>query len=261
MLSNAFVSATGNNLVLVGDMTRRALLCSLDPKCERPELREFDRDVVDIAKEDRTKYVVAVLTVLRAYYVAGRSKQRPPLGSFGKWSRLVRDAMLWLGEADPVDTVETVRTLDPKLNAIRAVVEQWREVVGEIPVTAGDLVERAMTWEHSSLDGGGPKYPGLREALLAVAWSGSGKINGQRLGIWIAAHKDRVVDGCRIVKCGERGGSAVWQLQVTPNPGLAGRLGPTAEKSRQHETNRGDSGGLGGPSRSACRKWHGTGQE
>ena len=58
MLSNAFVSATGNNLVLVGDMTRRALLCRLDPQFERPELRKFDRDVIDIVKEDRARSAI-----------------------------------------------------------------------------------------------------------------------------------------------------------------------------------------------------------
>ena len=40
------MTATGNNLVLVGDMTRRALLCRLDPERERPELRRFDSDPV-----------------------------------------------------------------------------------------------------------------------------------------------------------------------------------------------------------------------
>ena len=51
--SNAFVTATGNNLALLGDMTRRSLLCRLDPKCERPELRRFDAEPVAAAKADR----------------------------------------------------------------------------------------------------------------------------------------------------------------------------------------------------------------
>src|SRR5918999_5799642 len=37
----ATVFATGNGLTLLGDMTRRAVLCSLDAKMERPELRKF----------------------------------------------------------------------------------------------------------------------------------------------------------------------------------------------------------------------------
>ena len=112
-------------------------------------------------------------------------------------------------------------------------------------VTAGDLAERAMVWEFSSSDGGGPKYPELREALLTITLSSNGKINSQRLGMWVAAHKDRIIDGYRIVKYGERGGSAVWQLQAMPNSGPAGRPDPTADKARQSGMNRGTRGTRG----------------
>ena len=33
--------ANGNNVLLVGDMTRRTIICNLDPQMERPELRRF----------------------------------------------------------------------------------------------------------------------------------------------------------------------------------------------------------------------------
>jgi putative DNA primase/helicase len=68
----ASVFATGNNLVLLGDMTRRALLCSLDAGVERPELRKFKDDPVGKVESDRGTYVTAALTILRAYNVAGR---------------------------------------------------------------------------------------------------------------------------------------------------------------------------------------------
>src|SRR4051812_47977606 len=37
----AMAFATGNNITLVGDMTRRTVLCTLDAGVERPELRRF----------------------------------------------------------------------------------------------------------------------------------------------------------------------------------------------------------------------------
>jgi putative DNA primase/helicase len=61
LTSGAFVAATGNNLTLVGDITRRALLCSLDPKHARPETRVFDRDPIEAAKSARPQYVAATL--------------------------------------------------------------------------------------------------------------------------------------------------------------------------------------------------------
>ncbi len=50
MPTNVMVTATGNNLVLVGDMTRRAIRCRLDAQVERPELREFDFEPVTRAR-------------------------------------------------------------------------------------------------------------------------------------------------------------------------------------------------------------------
>jgi hypothetical protein len=35
-----------NNLILVGDMVRRAIICTFDAKVERPEMREFEFDPI-----------------------------------------------------------------------------------------------------------------------------------------------------------------------------------------------------------------------
>jgi hypothetical protein len=51
--SNACLFATGNNLAIAGDMTRRALLCSLDPKVERPELLTFSTNPLQTVRENR----------------------------------------------------------------------------------------------------------------------------------------------------------------------------------------------------------------
>jgi hypothetical protein len=119
--TGTFVGLTGNNLVLVGDLTRRAIICRLDARMERPELRAFDFDPVADAKKGRAEYVAAVLTILRAYHVAGRPNRPKPLGSFEAWSELVRGALLWLGCADPVDTMEEIREADPALAQLQAV--------------------------------------------------------------------------------------------------------------------------------------------
>src|SRR4051812_11530345 len=55
----AMFFATGNNLVLVGDMTRRAVLCTLDAGMERPELRPFGFDPIKRVLADRGAYVAA----------------------------------------------------------------------------------------------------------------------------------------------------------------------------------------------------------
>ncbi len=44
--TSVFLSCTGNNLVVQGDMTRRVVVARLDAGVERPELREFDFEPV-----------------------------------------------------------------------------------------------------------------------------------------------------------------------------------------------------------------------
>ena len=128
--SNAFITATGNNLAFIGDATRRALLCSLDPKEERPELREFAFDSVEMAKAGRGKYVMAALAILRAFFVAGRPRQKTPLGSFEEWSSTVRDALLWLEHPDPVESMEAIRENDPRRDELQTVIAQWQWALG-----------------------------------------------------------------------------------------------------------------------------------
>jgi len=212
--SNAMVTATGNNLVLVGDMARRALLCQLDPQCERPELRVFDQDPIYVVRANRGAYLTAALTVLRAFHVAGRPKQSEPLGSFGSWSRWVRDSLIWLGQADSVTTLDRVRENDPKLDALTAVLTQWWEVIGSRRVSVQDIIEQATRTTPPTGLCFKPEMvnPGFREALLHVSGDG-GMINGRRLSKWIGANESRLVTGFRIVrKCMLRG-FMTWELE------------------------------------------------
>ena len=210
--TNTAMFATGNCLVVQGDMTRRVLLCSLDPKCERPELREFAFNPMDMARAGRAAYLRDALTVLRAFHVAGRPRQANPLGSFEAWSNWIRGALLWLGRPDPAETMEKARQSDPKLEALRAVMHQWGEVIGSDRITIANLIKRAIETEPSY----GPGKPafrheGLREALLTIAGQG-GAINSRALGRWLSAHKDKIVDGMRFQQVGKWQGVALWSL-------------------------------------------------
>jgi hypothetical protein len=59
--TNVMVTATGNNLRIAGDLTRRSLICRIDPETERPELRIFKNDPVADAKAQRPQLIVAGL--------------------------------------------------------------------------------------------------------------------------------------------------------------------------------------------------------
>ncbi len=205
VLTNATLFATGNNLRLVGDMTRRALISFLDPQVERPELREFAVDPIEQIRRDRGRYVIAALTILRAYHVAGRPRQTKPLGSFEDWSRWMRDALIWVGEADPCSTMERARGDDPQLERLRAVIHHWKKALGERQVSGAEIAESTTGFLDDN------KANGFRDALLTVAGSGN-LVEVRRLGNWLGRNKDRVVDGMKIVLAGIRNGTNYWQL-------------------------------------------------
>ena len=111
--NNVTIFANGNNILLIEDVVRRVIRCTLDANVERPELRKFSGDPLRTVLEDRGSYIAAALTIVRAYLAAGCPNQCPPLASFSDWSRLVRSALVWLGYADPVATMEAARADDP----------------------------------------------------------------------------------------------------------------------------------------------------
>ncbi|MCG7754948.1 hypothetical protein, partial [Flavihumibacter cheonanensis] len=64
---------TGNNISFVGDTCRRVLPIRLDPRVERPEEREFRHpDLLHFISQERPRLLVAALTVLRGFVLAGR---------------------------------------------------------------------------------------------------------------------------------------------------------------------------------------------
>jgi putative DNA primase/helicase len=207
--SKATVLATGNNLVLVGDVVRRVVLCSLDPQMERPELRKFTRNPVQAVLGSRGAYIAAALTIVRAYLAAGCLGELPSLASFEDWSRLVRSALVWLGRADPVATMEAARGEDPELEALRRVFAAWHAAVGSCPSTTGRLIEIAQ--EVDAVNGNW-KHPDLHAALMEVAATG-GVLKSDKLGRWLKRYRGRIINGLRLSSTADKHSKQqVWRL-------------------------------------------------
>ncbi len=132
--------------------------------------------------------------------------------------------MIWLGEADPCQTMEKVRTTDPKLETLTALVTQWQEVIGMERVSAKGVVDRAIEvdestvsdsyWAASSRKPRIFKHPEFREALLAVAGE-AGAISSRRLGRWLSSNQNRLVGRHKIVADGMVEGIARWRLHLS----------------------------------------------
>jgi hypothetical protein len=204
-LNTATFFATGNNLVIAGDLTRRALLCRMDAKVERPELRTFDHDALKDAQANRGELVIAALTVLRAFQLTNEPVTVGSFGSFEDWSQQIRKPLVWLDRADPCNTIAAIRENDPGREGLAAVVMQWSTKLDpKAAYTVQQVIQRAVD------------VTDFRGALLAVAADRSGNfISSDRLGRWLKRVEGRITNGFRLLNDGTHCGYPLWKLTST----------------------------------------------
>jgi len=202
--TNTLVIATGNHLTPVGDLVRRSLLCRLDPGVERPEEREFSRDLRVHVLQHRPQLVIAALTVLRAYLLAGSPRPQgiKPLASFERWDHLVRGALLWLGEPDPVATREELRENDPVRERRANLLAAWHEHFGSRQVTASDVVFAANSGAAR-----------LQNALVPFAEE-RGELSTKRLGYSLRGLLGVVTDGLRLSRASRTTEGQAFSIEV-----------------------------------------------
>jgi putative DNA primase/helicase len=194
--NSAFTMANGNNLVIGADAVRRVVQIALDADMEDPDSRTFGRNPVTEVLADRGRYVGAVLTIARAYVVAGCPARLPPRASFERWSDIVRSALVWLGWPDPIASLARVRAEDPVRNALFAVVDAWaHELKIDVGYLTAELIKQALETTY----GDEKLRPALGDALFAVAGGRTGMIDPAKLGLWLNANVNRVIGGHKLV--------------------------------------------------------------
>ena len=208
--TRALFLSSGNNVGPVQDMTRRCLTIRLDPGMEIPSVRTFTRpDLVRDLLRERESYVSAALTIVRAWIVAGRPKATcKSLASYGEWSNLCRQPLLWLGCADPTASVFEAIAEDPDRETLARLLVVWQSVFGKAPAMVRDAVKQAhlLHVEHAE----------LREVLHDIA-DERGEINRRKLGWWMRRHAGRIVDGRRLVRTSGNSSAEKWRVEsVSP---------------------------------------------
>lgn len=218
----SLIAATGNNLIIRGDMVRRTITCRLDAGTDSPEQREIQQDLIAEVTARRGELIRACLTIMAAYIQAGSPDVGlTPLGSFEEWSRMVRSALVWAGCADPCEVMDRARADDPERQAVRAVLIAWRETYGDESKTAkavvGDLVGRED----------------LHDALELVARGRFG-IDSQKLGCWLRDHCDGRAGPLQLVRVSSPKGRVVkWRVVDTSAPTDSFHPGDTRSRTER----------------------------
>ncbi|WP_196260226.1 bifunctional DNA primase/polymerase [Pelagibacterium limicola] len=183
--TGSLVIATGNNIELAGDITRRTLFCRIDTGEERPDKIEYSFDAIAETTETRPQLVVAALTILRAYIVAGRPKPLKKIGGFEQWG-LIREALVWLDQPDPELTRELVMADDPHKALLVDFLRLWRDVFQDRQLSLSEV-------GHIASDEG---HEGAQAIINELIANTNGRVfNTRSAGKFLRKHMGRVAGG------------------------------------------------------------------
>ena len=211
--NRALFIATGNNLRMTSDTCRRVLTARIDTQSEKPYTRDFAFDPAQMITNDRLQYVVAALTIVRAYITAGRPKvAKGRTASFEHWDDLVRQPLCWLAGlvresadaelptiADPMEAAARAFEQDPETTKLAAMLEAWHAAFGSMQTTVATVIRRADTDDR------------LGSAVDDIAGQ-AGRVNSRMLGRWIERMTGRIVAGKLFVRVGLRAGVLHWAV-------------------------------------------------
>lgn len=206
--------ATGNNIRLGGDLPRRCVVSRIDSLEARPWLRDSSKFRHPFLKEwiltNRGKILAAILTLLRAWVLAGRpaAPDAPNLGGYESWVRVVGGTLYhagvhgFLGNLDYV--YDTADTETPQWDSF---LTAWYDRVGEKPITANELAKHLE--ENSEF------YDTLPDTLADARKESKGFT--RRIGNALAARAGRRYPGglqlLRSEKTRDR--AVLWQVKMS----------------------------------------------
>ncbi len=218
--------ASGNNVLLAADTARRVCHIRLESPLENPEDRSGFKhaDIRKHVRQNRPALLAAALTILRGYVVAGRPNQGlKSWGSFEGWSDLVRNSIVWCGQADPGETRTELRsTSDSEAGALRQMLVAVQLVDQDnhglrtsdmlkiaIGKTAGD--NKSYSLADSDL---------LCEGIEMFCEASIDRVNTRRLGVRLSHFRNRVVDQMAF-DCTLKSGTNYWFVQPAGGCGVS----------------------------------------
>jgi hypothetical protein len=225
--------ASGNNMQFKGDTARRIVPIDLDPKMERPEERTgfHHNPLTPWVQQERPRLTVAALTIVKAYCAAGCPAQGvTPLGSFEPWSDLIRQSLIWAGEADPCEGRQGIEAeSDPEYEKLATLLQTWEACY---PLPQGQKSSPAKTLHDMIADiatlkamdkppvaPGKPNTPNEYDALQDALGAFDQRYDGKGLRRDAISNKLRVIQGRvigtrRLVKMGkDRTNKTLWGIE------------------------------------------------
>jgi len=210
--------ATGNQFTWQGDGTERRILVSrIESPLEKPDRRPLDNykhperaDVLPLyVRTNRAQLVRDAFTILRAYVVAGKPAVEGAMGGFDAWSKLVRNAICWVGgpDADVLKARPREDDVGDASEAAEIILIHFMAEMGE--ATASNI-------QHALFSESGKKNPDLddaREALEVLTGVNHGSPSPKQVAAALGKLRGKVRDGMvvRHIKPVTNGRQPTWK--------------------------------------------------
>lgn len=227
---------SGNNVGPVRDLSRRIITIRIDPRCATPATIAYKGDPLQEVRNNRGRYVAAVLTIILAWRKAGspRTNTNTIVSYDGAWSDYCRHPLMWLGHPDPTTALVEQIKHDPDAEALSGLMAAWFAAFGSKATTVRKAVEAAAYQASDLLD-----------AIREFPVEERGEINRSKLGWLLKKNANRIVNGLEFQKA-EADGRTAWRVvkvatpPLPPSPPFTGQLQQGSEEAvvepQQHGT-------------------------
>lgn len=194
--------ATGNNLVVGGDIPQRSVLVRLDPKREDPEERSGFAIEEDIWKwlgqeENQIRIMHSLLVLARAWVSRGAARDESHrMRNFTTWAQIIGGLVAWLELPDFLANAAELKAGNDEKSMVIRFLAAWHDKYGDTWKSAQQLVDSARIdyAGDQSHDPWGGNFPTKEVSGKNVAYNSVG------LGRWLNARRDRIWGGYRLVK-------------------------------------------------------------
>ncbi len=222
---------TGNNIRLGGDLPQRCFRIRLNANMPQPwQGRTFRHpNLLDWLSQHRSEVIAHLLTVIRAWFVAGKPEGRGPvLGSFEHWCRTIGGILEFAGIEGFLDNLEELYEIaDCEGQQWMGFAEAWYDVYEDEPIPLSRLVDDLGLFSNNCHDEYFSKFSVLRESIpddLEESFAKPTVSFKKKLGKALARKQDaHFSNGFVFKKAGQDSHKKVvrWQVVRSQNCGVS----------------------------------------